>query len=180
MFLAGARKSICTAPFMNALVLPSRNTWKANVCIFLQISVRKFLFQRRRTLLFGRRLNKFLQATRYLGPAIALKHWNFPDNLDFKGEVVEKFLLRSHFVSIYDNMTTKQQINHGVIQKVGTCIMPFFIPLTCIRLCQFYSITSLVLFIKNYKLWNERKDVFWTSGCFSLSRYIKGSRKWYL
>ena len=69
-------------------------------------------------------------------------------------------------------MTTKKQIHHGTIQKVGTCIMPFFIPLTCITLCQYYSITSLVLFTKNSKLWNERKDV--------LPHYIKGSREWYL
>ena len=29
------------------------STWKANICIFLHISVRKFLFQRRRDLLLG-------------------------------------------------------------------------------------------------------------------------------
>ena len=69
-------------------------------------------------------------------------------------------------------MTTKKRIHHGTIQKVGTCIMPFFIPLTCITHCQYYSITSLVLFTKNSKLWNERKDV--------LPHYIKGSREWYL
>ena len=32
--------------------------------------------------------------------SIALKLWNFPDNLDFKGKIVTKFLIRSHFLSI--------------------------------------------------------------------------------
>ena len=45
--------------------------------------------------------------------SIALKRWNFPDNLDFKGKIVAKFLLRSHFLSIYGYMATKQQTNHG-------------------------------------------------------------------
>ena len=43
-------------------------------------------------------------------PSIALKSQNFPDNLDFKGKIVAKFLLKSHFPLIYKNMTIKQQI----------------------------------------------------------------------
>ena len=31
---------------------------------------------------------------------IALKRWNFPDNLDFKGKIAAAFLIRSHFISI--------------------------------------------------------------------------------
>ena len=31
---------------------------------------------------------------------IALKRWNFPDNLDFKGKIAASFLIRSHFISI--------------------------------------------------------------------------------
>ena len=38
--------------------------------------------------------------------------------------------------------------------------MPFFIPLTCVTLSQFYSITSLVLFTKHNRLWNEKKNIF--------------------
>ena len=38
--------------------------------------------------------------------------------MDVKGMIVAKFLLRSHFLSVYNNMTIKQQINHGAIQKV--------------------------------------------------------------
>ena len=49
-------------------------------------------------------------------PPIALKYCNFQDNLEFKGEVVTNFLLRSHFLSIYNNMTKKQKLNHGAIQ----------------------------------------------------------------
>ena len=38
--------------------------------------------------------------------------------MDVKGMIVAKFLLRSHFLLVYNNMTIKQQINHGAIQKV--------------------------------------------------------------
>ena len=38
--------------------------------------------------------------------------------------------------------------------------MAFFIPLTCDTLCQFYSITSPVLFTKNNKLLHQRKEDF--------------------
>ena len=31
---------------------------------------------------------------------IALKRWNFPDSLDFKGKITTTFLIRSHFLSI--------------------------------------------------------------------------------
>ena len=40
MFLVGVRKYICTGPFLDAQELHSRSTWKANVGIFLYISVR--------------------------------------------------------------------------------------------------------------------------------------------
>ena len=47
-----------------------------------------------------------------------LKRWNFLDNLHFKGKIVAMFLSRSHFLSICNDMTVKQHINHGAIQKV--------------------------------------------------------------
>ena len=46
MILFGVRKIICTAPFPDAQELLSWSPLKANVCIFLYISPRKFLFQR--------------------------------------------------------------------------------------------------------------------------------------
>ena len=42
MFLFGVRKNICTASFPDAQELLSWNTLKANICIFLYISLRKF------------------------------------------------------------------------------------------------------------------------------------------
>ena len=33
-------------------------------------------------------------------PSIALKRWNFPDNVDFKGKIVAKFLIKSHLYSM--------------------------------------------------------------------------------
>ena len=136
------------------------------------ISVRKCLFRILWKLLPGGELNNSLQADRCSGlvkflktqiffsisilPSIALKHLNFPDNLDFKGKNVAKFLLRSHFLS--NNMTVKQYINNISRRHHATCIMGFFIPLTYVTLSQFYSITSLVLFTKNKKLWYEWKE----------------------
>ena len=68
-------------------------------------------------------------------PPIVLKRWYFINNLKFKSKIVANFFLRSYFLSVYDNMTIKQQINHEAIQ--------------------FYSITTTVLCTKNINLWNE-------------------------
>ena len=46
MVLLGARANICTTPFLEAQELHFWSTLKANVCIFLHISVRNFFFQR--------------------------------------------------------------------------------------------------------------------------------------
>ena len=48
-----SERNISTALFLDAHELDSQSTWKANVSIFLQIYVRKFLFQRRSKLLSG-------------------------------------------------------------------------------------------------------------------------------
>ena len=74
-----------------------------------------------------------------------------------------KFLLKNHFLSVCNNMTVKQHINHWAIQKVCHLHNGIFIPLTCVTLSQFYFITSLVMLVlptKNNKLWNKRKEVF--------------------
>ena len=72
IFLFGIRNNICTAPSFDAQEPHSWSTLKVNVCIFLYISVRKFLFQRRSKILFGGswvtgRLNNFLKAAHSLG-----------------------------------------------------------------------------------------------------------------
>ena len=72
MFLFDVRKIICIAPFPDAQELLSWSTLKANICIFLHISLRKFLFQRLSKILSGGmggwwRLNNFLKAARCLG-----------------------------------------------------------------------------------------------------------------
>ena len=122
-FLVGVRKSICAAQFLKAKELHFRSSWKASACIFEYISVRKFLFQWRRKLLPGGGMNNFPKADHCwkcfkivhfnlnfleiqlfisisILPFTALKRWNFPDNLDFKGKTVAKFLIRGHFFSI--------------------------------------------------------------------------------
>ena len=45
MFLLGVRKNICTAPFPDVQELLSWSPLKANVCIFLYISLKKFCFK---------------------------------------------------------------------------------------------------------------------------------------
>ena len=128
IFLFDVTKNIYTAPFLDGQERQSCSTLKANACIFLYISLRKFLFHRNSKILSGDiggrgRLNNFLKAARWLDlakcftvfhfnwnvqkfnyfwafPHIALKRWNFPDNLSFKGNTVAKFLMRSRFFSI--------------------------------------------------------------------------------
>ena len=61
-----------TAPFLDAQELDSWGTLKANACIFLHISLRKFLSQRRSKVLSGKgwdggRLNNFLKAACCMG-----------------------------------------------------------------------------------------------------------------
>ena len=45
MFLFGVSKNIRTTPFPDVQELLSRRTLKANVCIFLYISLRNFFFK---------------------------------------------------------------------------------------------------------------------------------------
>ena len=81
-------------------------------------------------------------------PSVLLKLSNFLDNFDFKDKTVTKFLLRKHFLSIYDNKTT---LNMGTFKKYVTRIMIFFIPFVCVTLCKLYFKTSPVLLkISNY------------------------------
>ena len=51
MFLFGVRKNLCTTPFLDAQELHSLSSSKANACIFLYISIRYILFQRRSKIL---------------------------------------------------------------------------------------------------------------------------------
>ena len=44
IFLAGVRKSIYTVSFLSDQELHSQSNWKANVCMFLYISIRRYLF----------------------------------------------------------------------------------------------------------------------------------------
>ena len=89
MFLCGVRKNICTRPFCEAQELHSWSTLKANVCIFLYISLKKFCF--RDIVRFyligvegggrdGGRLKKFLMAVRCLGLAKCFPFFYFNRN----------------------------------------------------------------------------------------------------
>ena len=77
MFLVDVRKNICTAPFLDAQELHSRSTWKANVCTFLYISVRKFFSVRNFSLVGGMGLNNFLEAAHCLSLKKRFKMFNF-------------------------------------------------------------------------------------------------------
>ena len=130
MFLLGVRENICTAPFLDAQELHFWITLKANVCIFLYISARNFFSHWRSNILFdgggleegwmipegnslfgSRKMFynfsfwlKFFKIQLFFSiltlPSIALKRWNFPDKLDYKGKIVAKFLIRIHFLTI--------------------------------------------------------------------------------
>ena len=131
MFLCGVRRNTCTTPFLNAQELHFCSTLKANVCIFLYISLKKHCFRDVASfyLVVGGWWgwqNKFLKAVRSLALAkyfttfynfltifenstifsisillfIALKRWNFPDYLDFKGKIGATFHISRHFLSI--------------------------------------------------------------------------------
>ena len=57
-------------------------------------------------------------------------------------------------------MTAKQQIMTEPFKTYVTCIMAFSLPLTSVKLSQFYSITFFVLFTKNNKLRIKEKKIF--------------------
>ena len=71
------QKKICTPPIRDTQGLLSRSTWEANFCIFLYISVRKFLFQRRRKLLSAGGLNNFLKVAYFLSLVKCFKVFHF-------------------------------------------------------------------------------------------------------
>ena len=84
MFLFGVRKVFALYHFwtLNNCIL----NFKANICIFMYISVRNYLFQRFSKILSGKewvegRLNNFLRAARCLGLVIFFSifyfNWNF-------------------------------------------------------------------------------------------------------
>ena len=121
------QKNICTTPFLNAQELHFWGTLKANVCIFLYISLKKICFRDvvrfylvgggmggdwinhlRRFAVWA--LEDILQyftifenSTIFIISIllfIALKRWNFQDKLDFKGKIGATFHTRSHSLSI--------------------------------------------------------------------------------
>ena len=82
MFLFGIRNNICTGSLPDAQKPHSWNTLKLNVCIFLYISVLKFLFQRRSKILSGEgwvggRLKSVLKAARCLDLVKCFKIFHF-------------------------------------------------------------------------------------------------------
>ena len=88
-----------------------------------------------------------------------MKRCNFPGSLGFEDEIVAIFLIRSHFLSIYKNMTINNSFPMGLFKKY------------VITLREFYFITSPVLFTKNNKLLNHRKEDFlyiWLFQCVKL------------
>ena len=88
MFLFGVRKNICTAFFIDAQEIHYWSILKANVCIFLYISLRNLLFQRRSKVLSGKGcdgegrggsgwLNNFLKVAHCVGLAKCFKIFHF-------------------------------------------------------------------------------------------------------
>ena len=114
-------------------------------------------------------------------PSIALKRCNLPDNLDFNGKIMAKFLIRS-LISLnlkwYDNKITNWTQSYS---KYVTCIMAFFTPFHFVTFGQFYPTLPLRYSLNfTMKLWNERKEDFLHICCLNVTRYIKQGRKWHL
>ena len=57
-------------------------------------------------------------------------------------------------------MTVNKKLTMGPFIEHVTCIMAFFITFIWAKLCQFYSFSSSVLFNKNNKLWNQKREGF--------------------
>ena len=106
--------------------------------------------------------------------SIALKRLNFPNNLNFKGKTVAKFLLRSLFLPVYNNMTIKQQITRGAIQKVWR--LHNFHPIKLSHFVKFTLSTPLCYPLK-IKLWNERKENVLYIWLLQRIKYTKGGSK---
>ena len=93
-------------------------------------------------------------------PSIALKRWNFPYNLDFNVKIAAKFLIRSHFLSIWNNMAIKNKLNIGPFKKYVTYIMTFFTSFNFVTLRQLYFIIFPALLTKLHQetiQWETRR-----------------------
>ena len=129
-FLFGVRKTFALHYFLKPSNCILETLWKKTSVYFCISSFqRKSLFQRCSMILYGwgwirGRLNNFLKTAHCVRlvkclivfrlffsisilPSIALKRWKFPENLDFKGRIVAKFLIRNHFLLIHNNMAIK-------------------------------------------------------------------------
>ena len=122
---------------IDAQNLHSRSTWKALPLYDCKYQFEKFCSRNVESIIISFRVIAFWGSWNVLLfsfsilLSIVLKYWDFPDNLDFKSRTVVKDFLRSHFLSVVNNMTVKQHISHGAIKKYVTCIMGAFTPLAC-------------------------------------------------
>ena len=90
-------------------------------------------------------------------PLIASKRWNFSNNLDFSGKIVAKLRLRSHFLSICNNMAVKQQINHlhnGIFHSINLCCY-FSILLVSLDTITFLDTHVCMFFLLLAVIWSK-------------------------
>ena len=96
---------------------------------------------------------------------------------------IDKFLIGSHCLSIWNNMTKKQQTQHGAIEKVCHLHNKFFYPI------HLYHALSILLYHipcvihKKYQTmeWVKRRfSVYMATSRYMASRYIKGVKKSHL
>ena len=146
MLLFNIKKDICTSPFLDAQELHYWNTLKASVCIFLYIYVRTFLFQRRSKIYLMRgglredwkiSLRRFPDWVSFVTSIYSIKTLKFSRKLWLNGKIVAKVLIKSHFLSIWNNVTIKYQIKHGPFKKCVICIMTFSITFNFVTPCNF-------------------------------------------
>ena len=145
MFLFGARKIIWPAPFPDAEGLLSWCALKANICIFLYSSLKKFLFQRCSKISSGGmvgwcRLNNFLEVALSLVKCFTIFH------------LIEVLRNSTIFSLSLNNMTIKQQIKYVAIQKVCHLHNGSFRP---VQLCHTLSILLYRFLVPFSKLHQE-------------------------
>ena len=68
--------------------------------------------------------------------------------MDYKGKIATNFLIRSHFLSMKNNMTKSNKLTMGLFKKYVTCIIAFFAPFNFVTLFQFSSNTFPMIFTK--------------------------------
>ena len=110
-------------------------------------------------------------------PLVALKRWNFRNNLDINGKILAKLFTRSYFLLIWNNVKIIQQINHEIIGKACHLYYGIFYPfLWATHFSIFYHHPFYHHFyslkIANYRM-RKKKTFMATSAYYVVSKEVQ-------